>query len=100
VVNPGLITNYETILANFESGSDETMQHHNLEVPCIIFLDSFAAHEKDEVAHNVRHWLNHEWKKNSGGKTDVFTEQSIKLFAPEGIVGVCLLFVHLISFIS
>ena len=57
----------------------------NSEVPCIIFLDSLKAHPKNVVAANVTIWLNHEWQKTKGDN-DVFTRNSIKLFAPIGIV--------------
>jgi len=82
VVNPGLIENYDKIHAHNHSLYNENVDSE-LEVPCIIFLDSLKAHQKNVVACNVRRWLNHEWKKIKGGETDVFTKQSIVLFTPK-----------------
>ena len=75
--------------------ADNTLAHQQLkvkklanqkvEVPCIIFLDSLKAHQKLIVARKVRNWLNHEWKKVTGGTKDVFTQKTIKLITPKGI---------------
>jgi hypothetical protein len=42
------------------------------------------AHQKATVAKHVRIWLNHEYKKKFGGDADIFTTESIKVYAPKG----------------
>jgi len=61
------------------------LANQKVEVPCITFLDSLKAHQKLIVARKVRNWLNHEWKKVTGGTKDVFTQKTIKLITPKGI---------------
>lgn len=85
-----MISNFKPNNEILDIDNEETLEHTQMEVPCIIFLDSLKAHQKNVVAGNVRRWLNHEWKKIKGGETDVFNKQSIKLFAPKGI-GLCCL---------
>ena len=92
-------SNFKPYNENLDSDNEETLKHQKMEVPCIIFLDSLKAHQKNVVACNVRRWLNHEWKKRRGGETDVFNKQSIRLFAPKGI-GMCLLCVRIISLLN
>ena len=72
-------------LEKIDSDNEEAFDYMNLEVPCIIFLDSLKAHQKKAVAANVEKWLNHEWQKTKGGSGE-FTRRSIKLVAPKGII--------------
>ena len=58
-------SNFKPYNENLDSDNEETLKHQKMEVPCIIFLDSLKAHQKNVVACNVRRWLNHEWKKRS-----------------------------------
>jgi sentrin-specific protease 7 len=60
VVNPGAIiehNKWHAVDFNKEAGDFDAR------LPCIIFLDSFKAHQKAQVAKNVRDWLNAEWKR-------------------------------------
>jgi Ulp1 family protease len=63
VINPGAIINHNKGLAtDWEDFDLDTP------FPCILFLDSLKAHQKAQVAKNVRAWLNAEWKRL--GKSD------------------------------
>lgn len=68
VVNPGAIRN---------DPDDEEK-----ECPCLIFLDSLKAHRKNEVALNVRKWLNSEWLRLNKGAKAEFSPKSMPVYDP------------------
>jgi hypothetical protein len=60
VINPGLVTVFN---------DDEV----DVEVPCMIFLDSLKCHSTKKVAQNMRTWLNAEWNRKYGVNETLFT---------------------------
>jgi Ulp1 family protease len=88
VVNPGAIIKHNNELNKWDKvgfvGEGEGFDF-DAPFPCIIFLDSLKAHQKAQVAKNVRAWLNAEWKRL--GKSDdpalaPFTD-SMTVFTPK-----------------
>jgi Ulp1 family protease len=65
VVNPGAIIQHNKW---HKEGFQEEKVDMDAPLPCILFLDSLKAHQKAQVAKNVRAWLNAEWKRL--GKSD------------------------------
>jgi Ulp1 family protease len=66
VINPGAIIEHNkwgTDRYSEDEGFDLDNPH-----PCILFLDSLKAHQKAQVAKNVKDWLNAEWQRL--GKSD------------------------------
>lgn len=57
VVNPGQILQHPDL-----RGKDEHLDESS-PMPCILFLDSLKAHQKTQVAHRIRQWLNSEWQR-------------------------------------
>jgi ubiquitin-like-specific protease 1C/D len=79
IVNPGAIMQHgEWFDAGFsdESGFDE-----DAPFPLFLFLDSLKAHQKKQVAKNLRAWLNSEWKRLR--KSD---ELTLEPFAPKKMI--------------
>jgi Ulp1 family protease len=66
VINPGAIIEHNKgVVVNF---AEEESFDQDAPFPCILFLDSLKAHQKAQVAKNVKAWLNAEWKRL--GKSD------------------------------
>jgi Ulp1 family protease len=66
VINPGAIIEHNKGLE--EGFNEDDFFDEDALFPCILFLDSLKAHQKAQVAKNVRDWLNAEWKRL--GKSD------------------------------
>jgi Ulp1 family protease len=83
VINPGAIiehNKWHAVEFELEKGDMDAP------FPCIIFLDSLKAHQKAQVAKNVKAWLNAEWKRL--GKSDdsalaPFNSSTMKVFTPK-----------------
>jgi sentrin-specific protease 7 len=65
VVNPGAIIEHNKWM---KIGFEDPEFDPNTPLPCILFLDSLKAHQMNQVAKNIRAWLNAEWKRL--GKSD------------------------------
>jgi hypothetical protein len=71
VVNPGLITAF----------NDDDV---DVEVPCLIFLDSLQLHSRKEIAEKLRTWLNAEWNRKHNVNDNLFTPITMGSFFPKG----------------
>jgi hypothetical protein len=84
VINPGAIVAHNKWQAlEFDESKGFDL---DAPFPCILFLDSLKAHQKEQVANNIRAWLNAEWKRL--GKSDdpavaPFTKKSMMVFSPK-----------------
>jgi sentrin-specific protease 7 len=72
VVNPGLITAF----------NDDDV---DVEVPCLIFLDSLQCHSRKEIAQNLHTWLNVEWIRKQNVNENLFTPITMGCFSPKGM---------------
>jgi Ulp1 family protease len=84
VVNPGAIIEHNKWHNKYEGEGFDS----DAPFPCLIFLDSLKAHQKAQVAKNVRAWLNAEWKRL--GKSDdpalapfTASKDSMTVFTPK-----------------
>ena len=70
VVNPGAI---------FE---DQDSMMPSDKCPCFVFLDSLKAHRKNEIASNIRLWLNSEWTRLNKDNRITFTAKNMPVYDP------------------
>jgi Ulp1 family protease len=80
VINPGLVTAF----------NDDKV---DVEVPCVIFLDSLKSHSRKEVAQNMHMWLNAEWKRKYSVNENLFTPLTMGCFSSKGMFSMSLLMV-------
>lgn len=74
IVNPGALV-------------DAGTREHKQDDPqsCMIFMDSLRNfHDRDQVARDIRKWLNHELQRKNQEKGQLFVETNFPLFSPEG----------------
>jgi sentrin-specific protease 7 len=80
VVNPGDILRSSVSLVKSEKNDFDNPSPGS----CILFLDSLQAHKKNDVAENVRKWLNAEWKRTrEDEKPYPFDRVTMKLYTPK-----------------
>jgi Ulp1 family protease len=82
VVNPG------AILKKLKANSKEVPGDDEL-YPCILFFDSLMnMHPKDEIAQNVRMWLDSEWNRlkkwSTDNERDPFETFALEVHQPKG----------------
>ena len=72
VVNPGKIK------------SKSEQQNSNDEIPCILFMDSLKAHQKNRCAKIIRKWLTYEWFRlnNTSNGEQPFNQEDMRVFSP------------------
>lgn len=76
VVNPGCIIN------SYELDLDKKAE---LDVPCLIFMDSLRMHRKNVIRQKIENWLNSEWNRiNPDKQPKPFTTNKFQLFTPTG----------------
>jgi sentrin-specific protease 7 len=80
VINPGLITAFN---------DDEV----DVEVPCLIILDSLQCHSRKEIAQNLRTWLNAELNRVNNVNDNLFTPLTMSCFSPIGLFSMSLLII-------
>jgi Ulp1 family protease len=87
VVNPGQILSHMRKREVVAKGvHDLELNGDNDEMPFILFLDSLNMHRKEQVAKNIRSWLNSEWSrlKKSDDVREPFTKDSMVVYSPQG----------------
>lgn len=86
IVNPGAIV---------KDGYADHQRRQDEPLSCLIFMDSLQVHNTDDIANNIRKWLNDLWEKRR--KQQPTTEQpkdreldltfnscNFRMFRPEG----------------
>ena len=73
----------ENMKHNFEDDEAFKFNEDGL-FPCILLFDSLKAHDKEQVAKNIRSWLNSEWKRTGNCKSNLepFNKTSMVAFSP------------------
>jgi hypothetical protein len=66
-------------IATFDETNDD-----QVEIPCLLFLDTLDFHSKNEVCKNIRDWLNVEWNKKHNTSINMFTALTMKSVSPTG----------------
>jgi len=84
VINPGEIMKHRENMKHSYQDEGTFKFNEDDPFPFILFFDSLKAHQKEQVARNIRSWLNSEWKRLAKSQSHLkpFDKKAMVVFSP------------------